>query len=133
MECIQELMRPQPSKDQDGQMLLRPSVMKPKFPSATSCHIPVCHSCELARAKQRNPKLMKQQAIKEKEGILAAGKMKPGDFVSMDQFAVTTPGRRYEGYGREGTDNRFHGGTIFHDAATGAIRVENQITLGAGD
>ena len=70
MERIQELMRPQSSKDQDGKISLRPSVIKPKFPSASSCAMPVCHSCELARAKKRNPKVMKQQAIKEKEGVL---------------------------------------------------------------
>ena len=76
---------------------------------------------------------MKQQAIKEKEGILAAEKMKPGELVSMDQYVVKTPGRLYEGYGREGVENRFHGGTIFHDAASGVIRVENQVSLGAGE
>ena len=133
MERVQELMRPQSSKDQDGKTSLRPSVIKPKFPSSSSCAIPVCHSCELARAKKRNPKVMKQQAIKEKEGILSAEKMKPGELVSMDQYVVKTPGRRYEGYGREGVENRFHGGTIFHDAASGIIRVENQVSLGAGE
>ena len=38
-----------------------------------------------------------------------------------------------EGFGREGVNNRFHGGTIFNDAATGAIWVENQVLLGAGE
>ena len=51
----------------------------------------------------------------------------------MDQFVVKTPGRQLDGYGREGEDNRYHGGTIFNDAASGVIWVENQIGLGAGE
>jgi hypothetical protein len=35
------------------------------------------------------------------------------------------------GYGRESQDRRFQGGTIYNDAASGLIWVENQISLGA--
>ena len=51
----------------------------------------------------------------------------------MDPFVVKTPGRQLDGYGREGENNRYHGGTIFNDAASGVIWVENQISLGAGE
>ena len=51
----------------------------------------------------------------------------------MDQFICKTPGRLLEGFGREGDNKRFHGGTIFNDAATGLIWVENQVSLGAGE
>ena len=51
----------------------------------------------------------------------------------MDHFVVNTPGRLLSGYGREARHNRYHGGTIFNDAATGLIWIENQVTLGAGD
>ena len=57
----------------------------------------------------------------------------PGDFVSMDQFVVKTPGRLPTGYGREGVTNRYTGGTIFNDDGSGAIWVENQCSLGAGE
>ena len=50
----------------------------------------------------------------------------------MDQFVVKTPGRQLDGYGREGESNRYHVGTIFNDAASGVIWVENQISLGSG-
>lgn len=133
MQRIQELMRPTQSLDRNGEKRLMPCVIVPKFPTAANCAIPRCQTCELARAKRRNPEVMRQQAIKEKEGILAADRYEPGDFVSMDQFVCHTPGRRYEGFGREGVNNRFHGGTIFNDAATGAIWVENQVSLGAGE
>jgi len=37
------------------------------------------------------------------------------------------------GYGRESQDRRFQGGTIYNDAASGLIWVENQISLGANE
>jgi hypothetical protein len=131
MQRIQELMKPQRCVDTDGKKSLMPSVIRPKFASASTCPIPKCQDCELARAKRRNPKVMKQQAIKEKEGILSAGAMEPGDLVSMDQFVSKTGGRLLTGFGRERDGNRYHGGTIFNDAASGVIRVESQVSLGA--
>ena len=55
------------------------------------------------------------------------------DFVSIDQFVVNTPGQLLTGYGQEGDNKCFNGGTIFHDAATGTIWVENQVSLGPGE
>jgi hypothetical protein len=130
---VQELMRGHQSKDTNGKHTWMPAVITPKFPSATNCALPKCISCELARAKKRNPKVVRQEALKEREAILAWDKYQAGDFVSMDQFVVKTPGRLLEGYGREGEANRYHGGTIFNDAATGIIWVENQVSLGAGE
>ena len=53
--------------------------------------------------------------------------------MSTDQFIVKTPGRLPSGYGRERPQRRFHGGTIYNDAATGLIHVENQVSLGANE
>jgi transposase InsO family protein len=38
-----------------------------------------------------------------------------------------------EGYGREADSNSYHGGTIFRDAASKYIHVENQVSLSAGE
>eukprot|EP00956_Cyclotella_meneghiniana_P037258 scaffold136161_cov36-Cyclotella_meneghiniana.AAC.3 len=46
---------------------------------------------------------------------------------------VQTPGRPPSGFGNEGVLNSFHGGTIFVDAATGIVWVENQVSLGGGE
>ncbi len=43
------------------------------------------------------------------------------------------PGRLLLGYGKEQPINNFHGGTLFHDAATGLIWAENQFLPGAGE
>ena len=56
-----------------------------------------------------------------------------GDFVSTDQFVCRTPGRLPTGYGREGSNSCYQGGTIYNDAASVLIWVENQVSLGASE
>ena len=87
----------------------------------------------MSRATKRNPGVKTQSAVKDKEGILAAEQYKPGDFVSIDPYISKTPGRLPTGYGREGPDSRYHGGTIFNDAASGIIHIENQVSMGADE
>ena len=53
--------------------------------------------------------------------------------MSSDQFVCRTPGRLPDGYGREGGKDRFNGGTIYNDATSGLIWVENQVSLGANE
>jgi hypothetical protein len=53
--------------------------------------------------------------------------------VSTDQFICRTPGQLPSGYGHEGHTGRFHGGTIYNDATSGLIWVENQVSLGASE
>ena len=51
--------------------------------------------------------------------------------MSTDQFVDKTPGRLPSGLGREQHNNRLHRNTIYNDAASGLIWVENQVSLGA--
>jgi hypothetical protein len=53
--------------------------------------------------------------------------------VSLDQNVVKTPGRLPTGFGKESNTNMFHGGTIFRDAASKYIHVQNQVSLAAGE
>ncbi len=76
---------------------------------------------------------MQQHTVEEKADILVANKYWPGDFVSMDQYVCATPGHLMTGFGREADRNRYHGGTIFNNAASGGIRVEQQLSLGTAD
>ena len=46
---------------------------------------------------------------------------------------VKTPGCLPTGFGRESITNMFHCGTIFRDAASKYIHVQNQVSLGAGE
>ena len=112
---------------------MEPPIIKTKFASTASCAIPHCQSCELARARQRSPNVKKVQSNLDSEGAISRNKLEVGEFVSTDQFVCRTPGRLPTGYGREGTNSRFNGGTIYNDAASGLIWVENQVSLGASE
>ncbi len=58
MERIQELMRIVEVKEPNGAVSTMPRVITPKIKSAAYCLILLCQSCQLARAKQRKPKIM---------------------------------------------------------------------------
>ncbi len=133
MSCIQELIVPHWAKDENGLRDIMPCVITPALKTAATCPIPCCVACELARECCRPTGATKQLAVKEKARILSANQYQVGDLVSMDQFVSGTPGRLFSGYGHEAQHNWFHGGTIFNDAASGAIWVEHQVSLGAGE
>jgi len=90
-----------------------------------------CQSCLLAREKKLSSKVSRTQPLEDCEGAIARDQYKVGDFVSTDQLICKTPRRLPTGYGLESQDRRFQGGTIYNDAASGLIWVENQVSLGA--
>ena len=88
-----------------------------------------CESYLLARAKKCSTQAITKQPVPEKEGALSCDKIEIEDFISTGQFGVNTPGRFPTGFGIEYYTDRFHGGTIYNDAASGLIWVENQVSL----
>ena len=60
-------------------------------------------------------------------------KYEVGDFISTDQFVVKTPGRLPSGFGRERDNNRINGSTIYNDAISVLICVDNQVSLRANE
>ncbi len=133
MYCIQEMMREPHYEDSDGRTTILPAIIQPKNPSARNCIVPPCQSCLLARARKPSPKVSRTQLLEDREGAITRDQYKIGDFVSTDQFICKTPGRLPTGYGHESQDRRFQGGTIYNDAASGLIWVENQVSLGANE
>ena len=53
--------------------------------------------------------------------------------MSVDLFVVNTPVRLPTGYGLDSSSSHFHVGTLYNDAATGIISVENRVSLGASE
>jgi hypothetical protein len=133
MYQVQELMCKRMFEEPLGKRTVLPPIVKPKFPSARNCIIPVCQSCLLAHARKRTPNMKCSMVIPENEGALSHNRYEVGDFDSIDQFICKTPGCLPEGYGRESQDWQFQGGTIYNDAAIGLIWVENQVSLGANE
>ena len=89
----------------NNELVIFTQVMKPHYKTLSIFHVPLCVACELARTNKQNPGMKQQKEIDEKRGILATDKYCAGDFVSMDQFVVKTPGRLPTGYGHEGLQN----------------------------
>ena len=108
-------------------------IIVPKLATSAKCAVPVCESFLLGRSKKRSPGVSKAKYLPEKEGILDRDKCEVGDFVSTDQFVVRMPGRIPYGYGHERLQNLFHGRTIYNDAASGLIWVDDQVSLGANE
>ncbi len=120
-------------EDPFGRSQVHPPIIQAKFASTSSCAIPRCQSCELDRARVRSPKVKKIQSNINSEGAIRCNKLDIRDFVSTDQFVCRTPVRLSSGYGREVTNSQFNGGTIYNDAASGLIWVENQVSLGTSE
>ena len=84
MPRVQELMRAHPMEEPNGATSTAPQIIKPKIPQASSCPLPKCQSCQLSRARQRKPNVVKSKTIPENAGPLSRDKYLPGDMVSMD-------------------------------------------------
>jgi hypothetical protein len=87
----------------------------------------------MSQAKQCKPEVKKSKAVPEEAGALTREQYETGDFVSLDQYVVKTPGWLPTGYGQESHTNMFHGCTIFRDAGSKYIHVQNQVSLGVGE
>ena len=81
----------------------------------------------------RSSDVMTQKPVASKEGALSRDMYGPGDRISTDQFVVKTPGRLIKGYGRDAAHNFFYGGTFVQDAASNLVRVQPQVSNGAGE
>ena len=124
-------MTPQQVEEPDVTNHVMGPIIQPKFTTAEKCAVPVCESCLQGRDNKRSPGIAKKKAVPKKKEILSRDKYEVGGFMSTNQFVVKTPGRLPSEFGRERHNNRFHVGTIYNDAASGLIWVENQVSLGA--
>ena len=97
--------------------------------------LPKCASCVFGKQTNRAKPGKRTSVVREREGILSADKLHPGQRVFVDHFVCSTRGRKFEGQGISNRkrnarlpskDKSFSGGCIFVDAATGHIEVEFQ-------
>ncbi len=124
-------MRERHYEEPNGNKTVLPAIIKPKLASARNCIVPPCQLCLLARARKCTPNVLRMRLLNNHEVAITRDQYNVGDFVSTDQFICKTPGRSPTRYGCEWQDCRFQGSTIFNDAASGLIWVENQVSIGA--
>jgi hypothetical protein len=114
-QLIQAVMYHESAKHQSSVM---PNLIRVKFKRTSTCKAPTCASCQLAKMRRTNRGQTTQN---------------PGDCISMDQFVCAQPGRLPHTKGKEKTEDKFHGGTIFVDHSSGFIFVHNQVSLRSGE
>jgi len=89
--------------------------------------------CGLSSQKLCSTNVNTSRAIPAKVGILKSNQYEPGDKVFTKQFVVHSPGQRLDGFGRDGPERSFHGGTLYTNAASNFVYVECQTSMGAGE
>ena len=133
MKKVQYMMSGHQSRDFEGNSHWSPPIIPVTLPSARTCALPVCATCQMARAKIRKAPVRTTKDSKKEKGALARDQYMPGDLVSMDSVTVSIPGRLFSGFGKETSKEQYCGITIFQDAGSGIIKAYPQVTNNAAD
>jgi hypothetical protein len=91
----------------------------------------MCASCEIARTKKRAT--LATSITHNCELVIRANDLSTGDCISIDQYESSVRGRIPNSEGKEPFGNKYAGGTIFYDHASGLIRCIHQVSLHASD
>ena len=121
MQMIQRLYQPadHDSPDFDGHPTSGNPCLIAKDAAQIKCKTPVCEACEIARARKRPTGATKVTPVAEVVDGIRAEDLKPGDCVSVNQYKSSVRGRRYETKGHERKEQKYCGGTLFYDHASG--------------
>jgi len=124
---------------------LQVSQLKTKNPGVSTCTPPICAACQFSKSRKRpvrqrlhrnlRPPSNHQRQLHptQETDPVDIDHLQPGTVVSTDQFHSTVRGRNRHTSGRERNTEKFVGGTIFVDQASGFIYAKPQITLRSGD
>ena len=92
---------------------------------------PKCATCQYGKQTRRPTGTTRTTNRPDKIGGVIAEKLEPGQEVACDQFEVKKRGRKFKTRGKEKEEEKYSGGTIFVDVATGFTRCYYQVSLGA--
>jgi hypothetical protein len=104
------------------------SLTKSELAAAPKCAA-CCYGKQARKPDNVNPKYQKPAS----KGALLKGQLHPGDRIFTDQPESQVRGRLLHTAGREHDHDLFCGSSIFYDAASGYIHVEQQVHLSATD
>ena len=108
-------------------------VLPTRFNKTSSCPAPKCAACMLGKQARRTPTLSIGHQLLNKDLLLKTNHLRPGDCVSLDQYQSSIPGHLEHTYGKETKDERYTGGTIFVDHASGLMYLKHQVSLRVGE
>ena len=98
-----------------------------------SCPLPLCQTCQVAKARRRTANVKRSTPNRETTPVLRVDDLQPGDCISVDQYESSVRGRLPYTRGRERRSNRFCGGTLFYDHASSKMFVRHQVSLDASE
>ena len=101
--------------------------------SLSKCSPPKCAACEYGKAMHRATESTTTIPKSEKEMELKQGDLIPGQRISVDHYQSAVPGRFYSSRGSTTASNKFHGGAIFVDHASGHVSLVHQVSLSETD
>ena len=107
--------------------------LQPTHAGVLTCDIPQCLACNAAKAKRRSTGSTHTKKRAERQDIMSAGQLQPGAKVSVDHYESAVRGRLTSTRGRESSNKKYVGGTLFFDHASGLISVHHQVSLSAVD
>ena len=102
-----------------------------KCKHVSTCENPLCAVCQFAKQTKISPKT--NSISKPPKMILRQNDLQTGTTVSIDQYISRTPGRLPHTYGREKIEEKYVGGTIFVDHATGYVFIRHRNSLNASE
>jgi hypothetical protein len=108
-------------------------ILRTKTNHMSSCPAPLCAAFQLNKQTRRNPEVVVGSPIPEKEMSLKHSDLMQGNMVSIDQYTSTVPGCLPHTYGKEPKKDKYIGGTLFVDHATGYIHLGHQVSLQVGE
>ena len=90
---------------------------------------PLCTACQYAKQCRKTQPGSQKQTIDSEVNALKRDQLFPGQRVSVEHFHASVHGCRLETYGKEPKHQRYTGGAIFVDHASGLIHVTLQSHL----
>ena len=91
---------------------------------------PKCAACLYGKQHRRTvPGKTASSVVKDRENVLKANNLLPGQRISVDHFVCPTRGRLLDSAGKTKQDDMYGGGCLFVDHASGFIVVEHQVSL----
>lgn len=101
--------------------------------AASSCPHPKCSSCQYGKARRRPTGTEVSHPVLDKQGALKKEDLFPGQRISIDHFICSTKGRLYESHGQSKETEKYAGGMIFVDHASGFVHIEFVVSLTASE
>ena len=93
-----------------------------------------CAACEFGKATRRPTQTESSQKKPSKELEIRKNDLFPGQRVSVDHYHCKEPGRRtYKSRGSKRTNQKYCGGLLATDHASGYISIHHQVTFSAAD